>query len=367
MKKNRKECILCGNKTENLFSLNMPIFMGVNKNNAEEIISKMNFDFCDNCGEIQIRDLIDLDLLYMNNHNEDVVGGIWKRHYEEFRKFISPNIKDKVVLEISDPSAKVAKICTDYKRWFIVEPNYIEQNLENVEFIKSYFEEFETKEKYDIIINSHLLEHIHNPDEFFSKCFNLLKDDGCMIISIPNMDYLIHHNVSPVNFLHFEHTYFINSEVLEYLANKNGFSVKKEKKFESHSLFFRLEKSKKTSVLPNLHVKKLFLNHFKNKIKNIEEINSKINLVSNSEVFLFGAHVSSQFVLHNGLDEKKIISILDNSNSKQNQKLYGSSLFVNSPEIIKNKYAVVICSHLGIYKDEVIKQLKEINPSVIII
>ena len=66
-----------------------------------------------------------------------------------------------------------------------------------------------------------------------------------------------------------------------------------------------------------------------------------------------------------GLDETKLSGILDNSQLKIGKRLYGTNLTVFNPEIIKNKNVGVIIK-VGSYRNEIIKQLREINPSVTI-
>ena len=59
---------------------------------------------------------------------------------------------------------------------------------------------------------------------------------------------------------------------------------------------------------------------------------------------MFGAHIFTQFLLATGIDEKRIISVLDNDESKQNKRLYGSKLFVSSPKILakyKKPYVIL--------------------------
>lgn len=368
MKTDRKNCVLCESKNlKNIFTFGMPIYMGVlESKHSAELFSHMTFLKCDDCGEVQIKELIDLDILYQTNHNIGVIGPTWTKHYHEFADFIKEDIIGKNVLEISDPSAKVAKLSKEFNEWVIIEPNPEEFEIENVKVIKSFFDSsINLDKKYDVIIHSHLLEHIHDPNSFFKLCYDSLTDDGVMLISIPNMYSIAKNNNSPNNILHFEHTYYLDSHVLNYLAGKNGFRVMGQKPFLGHSLFYRLEKSKiltKTSADP-IDFKGLFKFH-KKYIEDIKKLLSGTDL----KVYLFGAHVSSQFYLSNGLTENLITGILDNSIEKQGHTLYGFNLKVSSPHIIeKHERCIVICSHTGIYRDEIEKQLKKINKNIILL
>lgn len=370
MKKNRKKCVLCGDDTKKLFSFNMPVFMGVNLGNTEEHINEMSFNYCNSCGEVQIDELLDLKVIYQNNHNINVVGKIWEQHYTEFSNFISDSIKDKIVLEISDPSAKIAKLSKNFKYWYIIEPNSQKIKIENVEFIDGFFNDnFNAVNNVDVIIHSHLLEHIHDPINFLKKCNNLLKDDGLMIISVPDMEFLLDNGYSPNNILHFEHTYFLNYEVVELMCESNGFEILEFKKYNNHSNFYKIKK--KSNILDKkikLNISQKFKNNFINHIDNIHSINEKLIKYEDYKIYLFGAHVSSQFYLFNGLDITKLNCIIDNDTNKQNHKLYGVDLYVKNPKIVtEDEKCVVICSHIGIYYDEIVKQITELNKNIVIL
>ena len=56
------------------------------------------------------------------------------------------------------------------------------------------------------------------------------------------------------------------------------------------------------------------IKHYEKKVK---EINNKLDK-KNSNNYIFGAHVFTQFLIKSGLNEKKIINVLDNSYQKYN-------------------------------------------------
>lgn len=370
MKKNKRNCTLCNGETNNLFTIKMPVFMGVNKDNIEESITDMSFNVCDFCGEVQINELLDLNIIYHNNHNINIIGNIWEQHYIKFSEFIKDTIKNKTILEISDPSAKIAKLSQGFKKWYIIEPNSEKINLPNVEFINDFFDEnFNTLNNVDVIIHSHLLEHIHNPMLFFNKCNEILTKDGVMLISIPDMDYILSKNYLPNNILHFEHTYFLNSKILEMFSNHSGFKIIETFKYDNHSIFYKLKKDSSIIKKPiKLEISNKFKTNYENCVDNINNINRELLNYNDHSVYIFGAHVSSQFYLFNGLDKTKIKHIIDNDVNKQNHRLYGTELYVKNPDIINcEKKCVVICSHIGIYYNEIVKQLTNINKNIIIL
>jgi predicted SAM-dependent methyltransferase len=363
----RINCVVCNsNKLSNFLELKMPVFMGVLEHTQKEyLIEDMIFCECTKCGCVQIKNLIDNKILYQNNHNIDVVGEIWEEHYEKFVSFI--DVEDKIVLEISDPSAKIASKIKNYDKWFIVEPNPNLDSSKNIIFIKEFFDDdFTIDNKIDIIIHSHLFEHIFDPNKFIKKCNNILKNDGKMFFSVPNLEIILKDGNSPNNVLHFEHTFYYDNIIIDFILNKNGFKVNKMEYYKNHSIFYEVEKCDVNEVsIDYQNIKKFFMDSYKKHINNISNINQKI---IDKNTFLFASHISSQFYLFNGLNKDKIICLLDNSNSKENKYLYGTNLITKKPNIINNyDECVVICSHTGIYYNEIKSGILSIKNKITII
>jgi hypothetical protein len=220
----------------------------------------------------------------------------------------------------------------------------------------------------DVIVHSHYFEHSHNPNEFLKKCNEILKDDGTMFISIPDMENLLNNEKSIASMLHFEHTFYLNQEVITYLLNKNGFTIVSEKNYKNHSNFYKIKKTNKLIKDIKLNVSSKIDVNWDKTLTSINIINNKLNHIKHDNIYIFGAHVTTQFYLYNGIDEKKINGILDNSKNKNNQILYGTNKVVFCPDIIKNMdECVVICSHTGPYYGEIFNQLKSLNEKIEVI
>ena len=85
-----------------------------------------------------------------------------------------------------------------------------------------------------------------------------------------------------------------------------------------------------------------------------------------SKIYLYSAHINTQYLLNNGITIDNIISLLDNSTYKIDKKLYGYNLDINHPSSIENDNApIVVVSHMGAYIDEIKKDLIKINKNVI--
>lgn len=179
-----------------------------------------------------------------------------------------------------------------------------------------------------------------------------------LIFSLPNMQKWLSNKFT--NTLNYEHTIFLNESVIEYLCAKNGFKILQKRYFGEHSIFFACEKvanrdsvseSKiklKSQYAQNKAMISDFLDFYKRKILELNAILES----TKKPVYLFGAHLFSQFLLYNGLNSEKIISILDNNKTKQGKRLYGTRFLVESPQILCKSNALLILN-AGAYTDEI--------------
>ena len=120
--------------------------------------------------------------------------------------------------------------------------------------------------------------------------------------------------------------------------NKTGFKIFKES-FGNHS-FYSVQKVNNTELDLNISFvsqykkyKKMFEDFISYHEDMIEEINLKTRS-HDGDIYLFGAHIFSQYLISFGLSTKRVISILDNSPIKIGKRLYGTNLKVNSPKIL---------------------------------
>ena len=104
---------------------------------------------------------------------------------------LKPFFKGRMALELGPASGYMTKLLVnEFETLHLLEgsesllkeiPDY-----PNVTKYHSLFEDFETTQKYDSIIMSHVLEHIENPVLVLKKIHDWLKNDGVFLISVPN-------------------------------------------------------------------------------------------------------------------------------------------------------------------------------------
>lgn len=357
----RNKCVICeGDKLETIFSSQeMPVFMGTVKTSQEFYYLPMIYDECLSCGNVQLKNHPDLDKVYLNNHNIDLVGQLWNSHYDEFKEFIG-DITGRNILEISDPSAKLAKRCENFHKWTIIEMSPHFESTEKINVIRNFFSSNINLEELsvDVIVHSHFFEHSLNPNSDLKKMWDILPNGGDMFFSVPNLKSLIKDSNSPTA-LSFEHTYFYDAEFLSNLLMKNGFEIRNIQYYKKHSIFFHVRKSDIKDITFNYNSQRqFFFDCFNFHKSNIKKINEKLQNEEN--VFIYGSHVTSQYYLFNGLN-LKIKGVLDNSVSKNGNFLYGTDLITYFPEeILKCEECSVIVSHSSVYKNEIIENISRL-------
>jgi len=368
----RNNCAICSNELKNIYvQENVPIQLSCTSNNTNYNYSNMSFSQCVTCNTIQLDRLVPLHILYSNSHNYVSVGEVWKGYFELFNDNIDKIINNKIVLEVGCPSGKLALSHDNYKKWYIVEPNKNKTIYfnEKIVFIESFFDEnFTINDSVDIIVHSHLFEHIYEPNVFLKQCYDILNDDGEMYFGVPNMEYIAEQNLSLFLGIFFEHTIFLNKDNIICLLIQNGFEIKNIIDYQTHSVLFHVKKVKQI-IKPEL---KIITNYYDNFINFMKEFTSYVNNYNtiirktNKPVYIFGASYNTQLLLTMDINKNKIIGILDNCQNKHNKYLYGCDLKIYSPEIIKNNECIVIVK-AGYYSNEIKEQLKRINENIEII
>ena len=369
---NRETCLLSGlDDFEPLVTFhNFPIFMGVTTQTPDlDEFEDMNWVVSRTSGLIQLASLIELERLYPEQTTTLAIGQVWKEHHQRFAEFIGEYSPDSV-LEIGGAhgllNVEFEKLHSHIP-WLIVEPNPHPVPECRAEYIDDFFEnQTDLISPEMTVVHSHTFEHIYDPLSFLSSIAKQMKHRQRMIISIPNLEEWFKRGHS--NALNFEHSYLLTMDVLERMARSSGFLVERISKFrETHSIFLSLVLSE--LPLPtehyttpvNLGSVEIFNKRIRDKLEFIGSANHEMqnNVGAN---FVFGAHIFTQQLLNLGLKNELLQSILDNDPNKQNQRLYGTQLFVDSPALISNLSSPLVILDAGEYTKEISMQLKALNP-----
>lgn len=371
----RNASVITGkNNLEHLYSIkNFPVFFGcVDSNPEKDICMDMEWGIDPETGVIQLTKLVPLDVLYQSQH-VDGCGPTWNQYYEDFSSFIAEQ-KPQSALEIGGGMGRLAELVVQQSpstKWVIIEPNPERRSDDKIGVIKGFFDKsFSTDQKFDTIVFSQVLEHAYDPKEFLATIYAFLKPNGRLICAYPNLKLWLERKYT--NALNFEHTMLFTDYFLDYMLAKVGFSISEKYAYKDHSYFYVAEKPATGAAIavPPLEnkydeYKKIFMDFVKYHLSMVRDLNERIGCTENP-VYLFGAHIFSQFLFCFGLRHNMITSILDNSPTKQGKRLYGTPLLVESPKVLKGKGRVSVILKAGIYNDEIKKDiLDNINPDVI--
>lgn len=347
-----------------------PVFMGCTESDpSTDQFAPMRWWINRNTGSLQLNPLLPLDVLYAAQHNESC-GAMWTAHHREFAAFLHEVGPFARVFEVGGAhgilSKEHARLHPSAK-WTILEPNPKLVDGSPAEVIRGFFDgNFRYDEPVDVVVHSHVFEHIYQPAEFMRDLSRFAPTGTLMVFSVPNMIRLLEEFLT--NCLNFEHTVFLAEEYILWLLAQNGFVLRAKRNFGDHSIFYAAEnvgRLAKTDC-PNLYErnKSLYLGFVDHHDRLIAELNQKL-AATHKKVFLFGAHIFSQYLIAHGLDVSKVTCVLDNGPAKVGKRLFGTAFTVNSPRVLAEEESPLVILKAGFYNQEIRDDiLKNINPNV---
>ena len=344
-----------------------PVLMTcTNQDQSLDVKSNLEFAISKSSGMIQGLNLADIDFLYSEAHVSGVLGNIWKNHHESFAEFIH-KYNRKNIIEIGGQHGILFNSYKDLNedfKWTIIDPDPTDDIDSEVNVIKGFFDEDTIIDpESDCIVHSHFFEHLYDPNKFLKQIAHVL-DGKMMIFSTPNLDQWFKNNYSQT--LTFEHTYLFNEYYVKKLLNQNNLEIVDMKYYcNEHSIFYAIKYNPNVKpiededyYLENKTAYLKFVQHKNEIVKNINKFSIK------EKVYIFGAHVNTQFLVNLGLDTNNIKCLLDNSEFKQNKRLYGTDLLVKNPSILLKDEEAVVIVDTGKYNEEIILNLLDKYPKI---
>lgn len=351
-----QKCFFCNNlqNTLKLKIYNAPLVLGctTQPENMDKVIS-FNVIQCNVCGLIFTDVILDSEA-YSQIHSE-AMGKIWKEHHESFSKFV--NIKNKYSgkgLEIGPSNNPILRKNTIFIDMFKEAPFNL---FSDEKYIKGQFPDIILNKKFKVIIASHVFEHSINPEKFLNKCKDILDDDGEICLSIPNFEIWI--NQKYWNGITAEHQIYPTKSQIKNICKKLNLNPIFEN-FHDHSVFIRIIKG---SLIEDIEEYDIDIDGWataiKSSIKKVEEILSNYQIES---LYISGAsHLSQYPIMISKIIKNKTKFVLDNSTSKHEKRLYGTSHICKPFEIIKQNLEPYIVLFNSPYRDEMCEQIKMIN------
>lgn len=206
-------------------------------------------------------------------------SGVDKNYLNKSRRFakrrfetlinVEKNIDQKKILEIGSGAGqfikKLAEVGVDAVG---IEPgkqsfNYCKS--EKINILNVSIEEFNPKEKFDIISSFHVIEHVKSPKSFLKRCYDLLNMNGLIYLEVPNL----YKPIGPYSdFFQFPHLFSFSYITLTNYYRSTGFEPIFIKD-ELHNLTIICRKMSPTS---NNFCIKIDPHHLRERIKFVEKI-----------------------------------------------------------------------------------------------
>lgn len=366
----RTRCAVCdGTAFDSLLTLErVPVYMGcTDADPSTDAFADQIWCTCSRCGAPQLRFLPPLDLVYAGQHNV-ALGGVWERHHHALVRFLGVSPGERVV-EIGGSTGALARIALEEGRaaaWTVVEPNPTFVPGGGIHLVEAFIEDVpDVLDSADLIVHSHVLEHLYEPRAFLATVAQGSAPEARMVLSVPNLPEVL--NLSGSNALNFEHTYYFGLPELLWMLGDAGFVVEAFQRFEDHSLHVRARRrgdaQESTAPADASHGARA-LHAFVDAARRDAETLATRAAAYQGDIYLFGGHVFSQFLLVCGFPAGLVSGVLDNDRAKQGRRLYGTSLIVESPELLRNRSGAAVVVRAAHYTPEVTAQLRDIAPDV---
>lgn len=230
------------------------------------------------------------------------------------------------------------------------------------------------KNKFDLIIVSHVLEHIVDLKESILNMKSMLKDDGILYVEVPNVNRYtsVASEFPPYFFLPYEHVNHFSMDSFYNFENL-GFEVVKynDEQYESTNI--------KVPVI-SLILKKTqdcapikYFSITKNKMKEYIEISEqmlKTDLIkqlekSQKKVILWGVGSTTGHIISKGFKDCNVIMVIDSNSAKDGTDIIfenGKSVkLLLPPKEIDNDALIVILPYL--HRKNITEQIKSLGYS----
>lgn len=370
----RRKSLVSDNECSELFRLKkFPIHMLKAFSEQTTLCNDMIFGIDESCGFIQLLETIPKEILYKDSHS-NAIGKTWYNHHELLADTVL-KINPENVLEIGGGTGLLQSIFAEKNNrsvhWDIIEPEPHPIKETTARFIKGFFPEaLDERTNYDLILHSHVLEHMEAPLDFLMQMANILQKEKFMVFSVPYLEKLL--TEKAISVINFEHTCLLTEDFIDIMLCKAGFNVIKKTYYMNHSIIYMTQKlsSLATCKNPNDNFYTKYYHLFSEWVKfykrHTTALNNKIHNTKNP-VYFFGAHISAQFYNAFGLDFSCIKGILDNDPYKYNWQVSGLTHKITSPAILEDVKSPVVILPESPYKNEIASQLQKINGRVLIL
>jgi len=224
--------------------------------------------------------------------------------------------------------------------------------------------------KYDLVVLTHVLEHIRDLKTAVENISRLVKDGGIVYIEVPDASRYPEFYVVPYYYIDSEHINHLDSDSLNNLFAQFGYrlvsDIKKElvvtssQKYPAVGVFFERINQNISEIKKSLSVANSILAHIEKSKK--DQMFSLIDALATEqkEIIVWGVGSLTQRLLSDTqLDKCNIVAFIDNDSKKVGTEIVGKKI-LSSKALEGYDSAILVCA--AIKSSEIAKQIRSVDP-----
>jgi len=288
-----------------------------------------------------------------------------RNHFYQISKIINKrcNLKDKdSIIEIGSNDGTFLKYIKKLSNINVlgVDPSKFMCDLANKKGIRTYnnFFNFKNSKKiknkygnFDLLYAANVFNHIDKPDNFLKGCSQVLKNEGLIVLEVPDLDSLI--NTCGFDTIYHEHRQYFSINSIKKILIKNHYKLLGYEKIDYMSGSLRVFAQKCNY---NMKLKTDSLCQMKKNLKNFIKFEKKIFFIrdevlsfiqkykkQNKTIIGIAAATKGNTLLNFcGINYKDLKCIIENSPYKINKFAPGSGIPIKDERTFKGYEAAII-------------------------
>lgn len=338
---------------------------------------------CKDCGCVYV-DIEAKQALFTNYYNSQASIGIeyYKlfgvRQTKDYYRHIYESIKEYINFEsnILDCGCGMGDFCVylkdlGYKNVLGTDPssrsidNAKEKGVECI-VADAFSKNQSFSEKFDLIIFSHVVEHILDSDIAIENIKTMLKPGGVIYMEVPDAKKYCDVKCTPYFFFTYEHLTHYTMNSFENMAGAFGLELlnsevylKCESYYVAYGIFKKGGQYKPVKYYPD--TLKAIKRYIEFCSEDLKEFIAPL-AYSQEPLALWGIGASTAQLLSGTFDNCKVVNLIDNNPKRQGLKFLISNmeLFTQPPSTLED-HSVTIVILSAMYKESIIKQIRSLG------